>query len=83
MERLRHILWLFILFEVGAILIFLPWLRVWEFNYFLGEYPWLRPILLHPSLRGAITGLGALDLVLAIDLARTLMRPKAARIPGA
>jgi hypothetical protein len=83
MDRLRNILWLFILFEVGAILIFLPWLRVWEFNYFLGEYPSLRPILLHPSLRGAVTGLGALDMALAIDLLRMLMRPKAAQVPSA
>ena len=76
MHRLRSILWLLILFELGVVLVFLPWLQVWESNFFLGEYPILRPILLHPSLRGLITGLGALDIVLAIDLARTLLRIK-------
>jgi hypothetical protein len=76
MHRLRSLLWLLILFELGIVLVFLPWLQVWESNYFLGQYPMLRPYLLHPSLRGAITGLGALDIVLAIDLGRMLFRMK-------
>jgi hypothetical protein len=77
MHRLRNVLWLLILFEFGVVLLFLPWLQVWESNYFLGQYPMLRPYLLHPSLRGAITGLGALDILLAIDWLRVLLRMKA------
>ena len=76
MHRLRNVLWLLILFELGVVLIFLPWLQVWESNYFMGQYPALRPYLLHPSLRGVITGLGALDILLAIDMARMLLRLK-------
>ena len=83
MHRLRSVLWLLILFELGIVLVFLPWLQVWESNYFLGQYPALRPILLHPSLRGAITGLGALDIVLAVDLARMLLRLKATQARNA
>jgi hypothetical protein len=74
MQRLRSVLWLLILFELGVVLVFLPWLQMWESNYFLSQYPLLRPFLLHPSLRGAITGLGALDILLAVDLARMLFR---------
>lgn len=77
MHRLRSVLWLLILFELGVVLVFLPWLQVWDSNYFLGQFPILRPYLLHSSLRGAITGLGALDILLAVDLARTLLRIKA------
>jgi hypothetical protein len=76
MHRLRNLLWLMILFELGIVLAILPWLQAWESNFFLGQYPILRPYLLHPSLRGAITGLGALDIVLAVDLARILFRMK-------
>jgi hypothetical protein len=83
MHRLRSVLWLFILFELGVVLVFLPWLQVWESNYFLSQYPALRPILLHPSLRGVITGVGALDIVLAIDLARALLRMKATQVRSA
>lgn len=82
MLRLRKILWLLILFELGAILVFMPWLQVWESNYFVTQFPGLRPYLLHPSLRGAITGLGALDILLAIDLARVLLRIKATPASG-
>jgi hypothetical protein len=83
MHRLRNILSLLILFELGVVLLLLPWLQVWESNYFLGQYPALRPILLHPSLRGAITGLGALDIFLAVDLARVLLRVKTSQAHGA
>jgi hypothetical protein len=69
MHRLRQVLWLIIIFEVGVILVVLPWLRVWDSNYFLAHYPMLRPYFLHPSFRGAITGLGALDILLAADMA--------------
>jgi hypothetical protein len=72
-----------LLFELGVILLFLPWLPLWESNYFPGHYPALRPYLLHPSLRGAITGLGALDIILAADLMRRRMRAKAAETSNA
>jgi hypothetical protein len=83
MHRLRNVLWMLILFEVGVVLLFLPWLQVWESNYFLGHYPALRPYLLHPSLRGCITGLGALDILLAADLVRQRLRMKPAQTRSA
>lgn len=83
LHRLRSVLWLLILFELGVVLVFLPWLQSWESNFFLGQYPALRPILLHPSLRGVITGLGALDILLAIDMVRTLLRMKATQAHNA
>jgi hypothetical protein len=83
MHRLRQVLWMLVLFELGVVLLFLPWLQVWESNYFLGHYPVLRPYLLHPSLRGAITGLGALDIWLAADLVRQHLRMKATQAHGA
>src|SRR5665213_750537 len=53
-RRLLTVLWMLLLFELGAVLLFLPWLNIWDTNYFLSHYPVLRPLLLHPSLRGAI-----------------------------
>jgi hypothetical protein len=51
-------------------LLFLPWFGLWDRNYFLSYYPSLRPFMLHPSVRGVITGLGALDIVLAAGMLR-------------
>jgi hypothetical protein len=39
-------------------------------NFFLDRYPGLIPVLLHPSVRGAVTGLGALDIFLAASMIR-------------
>jgi hypothetical protein len=57
-------------FLLGVLLILLPWLGFWEHNYFLDKYPELIPLVLHPSLRGAVTGLGVLDVLLAGSMLR-------------
>lgn len=49
----------------GVLLICLPWMRFWEQNIFLDRYPALIPYLLSPYLRGAVTGLGLLDVAIA------------------
>jgi hypothetical protein len=56
---------------MGAILFYLPWTGIWEQNYFLTHFPSLMRILLHPSFRGAVSGLGILDIFLAIRMIGT------------
>ena len=68
--RLIRVLCTLFLFEVGVILLFLPWLSLWERNYFLSHYPSLRPFVLNPSVRGIVTGLGALDILVAAGMLR-------------
>jgi hypothetical protein len=70
MSRLLRVLLALDFFLLGVLLLFLPWLGLWEHNYFLTRYPALIPILLHPSVRGAVSGLGALDIVLAAGVLR-------------
>jgi len=53
---------------MGAVLFYLPWTSVWEKNYFLSHFPSLMRVLLHPSFRGAVSGLGVLDIFLAIHM---------------
>jgi hypothetical protein len=53
---------------MGAVLFYLPWTGVWEQNYFLLHFPSLIPLVLHPSFRGAVSGLGILDIFLAIRM---------------
>ncbi len=65
MHRVLRVLLLLIWFELGVLLVFLPWSGFWERNYFLDRFPTLIPYLLNPYLRGAITGLGLLDMGLA------------------
>ena len=48
--------------EVGLLLIVLPWSRFWDGNYFGAVLPALRPILTNNYVRGAVTGLGVVNL---------------------
>ena len=65
-------------FEMGALLLYLPWSNFWEQNYFLIHFPTLVPFALHPSVRGLVSGLGVLDIFVALGLLRS--RPEAPRV---
>ena len=82
MQRLLYVLWMMILFEMGVILLFLPWLNVWETNFFLSHYPGLEPYLLQPALRGTISGLGAVDVLMAARMLRPRSSSKAPSAPA-
>lgn len=48
--------------ELGVFLVVLPWTSLWEHNYFLLRFPGLSPWLLNHYLRGALSGLGLVDI---------------------
>jgi hypothetical protein len=66
-KALRAIL-IVLCFELGALLLYLPWSTFWERNFFLMHFPSLMPIVLHPSVRGLVSGLGVLDIIVAMGL---------------
>jgi hypothetical protein len=70
MARFLRVLLILIWLELGLLLILLPWTVLWDHNYFLDRFPQLIPILLNPYLRGAISGLGLMDAVLALGAFR-------------
>jgi len=65
MSRSVRILLGLICLEVGVLLVFLPWSPYWDRNFFIQQFPVLAPLLLNPFLRGAVSGLGFLDVFLA------------------
>ncbi len=52
--------------EVGSFLIMLPWLRIWDDNYIIFLYPSLRAIVSSPFLKGAVLGLGIVNLLIGL-----------------
>lgn len=51
-------------------LVVLPWSDFWEANYFASAWPLVRSIVNNNFVRGAITGLGVVNLIVGfIDLA--------------
>ena len=76
-NRFLRVIIVLVLFELGILLIFLPWSsQYWDHNFFLGRYPELIHILLHPAVRGMISGLGILDILVAINLLRGPKTPE-------
>lgn len=55
---------------VGLVLLVAPWTVLWDGNYLLQPLPLLRTILLSPLVRGAVSGLGLVNILIAIDEAR-------------
>ncbi len=68
MNRVFRALLVVLCFEMGALLLYLPWTAFWEQNYFLSHFPPLMHIALHPSFRGIVSGIGVLDIMLAFGL---------------
>jgi len=54
----------FVLFclEIGLVLVFLPWTELWNRNYFFSLAPEWHLVWLSSYLRGAVSGLGLLDI---------------------
>ena len=51
---------------VGVALVFAPWSPLWEANWLLQMWPAARSIVLSGFTRGAVSGLGLVNLVLAL-----------------
>lgn len=62
MRVVMLIFWL----ELGLLLVLVPWSDVWEANYFLYKYPAWALLLNSTFLRGAVSGLGLLNVALAL-----------------
>jgi hypothetical protein len=68
-------LWILCSLLVGAILITVPWTpALWDLNSLIQPHPRLRAILLSPFTRGAVTGLGLVNVLLALhELGRLVL----------
>jgi hypothetical protein len=51
---------------IGVLLVALPWTRIWTENSLLSGSPWLRSFTQSAALRGAVTGLGFINIWLGV-----------------
>jgi len=71
---LRRTLYVAYFLEVGLLLVLLPWSSFWERNYFVSLLPSLLDLLRNNYLRGAVSGLGVVNLLVGFyDLSDLLM----------
>jgi hypothetical protein len=72
--KITILFFILICFEIGLLLVILPWLHSpsWNENYFLVmaadklHWPWLARAIESGYVRGAVTGLGLLNIMLGL-----------------
>jgi hypothetical protein len=64
MNRLLGVAFILFCFEIGLFLIFVPWSTLWETNVLLTYSFALRNFVLNNFVRGAVSGLGVIDVLL-------------------
>ena len=52
--------------EVGLVLVLAPWSAYWDRNYFAETLPVIRAVITNNFVRGAITGLGIINILAAL-----------------
>ena len=65
-QRVWLIIFVVFCVELGMLLVVLPWSPLWNDNYLLLNFPKLRALVQWGFVRGAITGLGVVDIWLGI-----------------
>lgn len=55
-----------LLLEAGLLLILIPWSAFWDRNFFLEAVPALHGVMTNNFVRGAITGLGIVNVFAAL-----------------
>ena len=50
--------------EVGLVLVLVPWSGFWDQNYFAEAFPVLQDVMRNNYVRGAVSGLGIVNLLI-------------------
>jgi hypothetical protein len=67
MSWIWNILYIAYSLEVGIALLYLPWSRSWDNNYILYLYPHLRPLVINSFFKGAVLGLGIVNILIGFN----------------
>jgi hypothetical protein len=64
-QKMGALLFVIFCFEVGVFLLVVPWLDFWERNSLADLLPWLRGYWDNPYFRGALSGLGVINIYIS------------------
>ena len=64
---MRRLLLVVVFFEVGLVLIVVPWSAYWDRNYFAQSLPSMQALITNDFVRGAISGLGVINVSAALS----------------
>jgi hypothetical protein len=80
-HKLGIFLFIIVCFEVGAFLTVFPWTPQWDSNAVANLLPWLRDLWTSSYFRGALSGLGLLNIYISLGEVTRLRKPGGGRPP--
>lgn len=66
MQMLAGLAWIVLCFELGAFLLVYPWMDGWDTNMFATFRPGWQETWMSPWLRGAVSGVGAVNIIISL-----------------
>jgi hypothetical protein len=79
-HKLANLLFIIVCFEVGVFLLVFPWMDYWNNNSIASLAPWMRTIWESTYFRGALSGLGLVNIYISLGEVFRLRRPPADRL---
>ncbi len=64
-SKLLSLVFVIFCFDVGVFLVVFPWLDYWETNSLAAYAPWLADMWGNPYFRGALSGLGLVNIYIS------------------
>jgi hypothetical protein len=77
LHKLGVLLFIIVCFEVGAFLVVFPWTQQWETNALANLTPWVRDVWSNSYFRGALSGLGLVNIYISLAEVVRFRRPSA------
>ena len=78
--KLGMLLFIVVCFEVGVFLLVFPWMQGWSANSIAALAPWMRDVWQSPYFRGALSGLGILNIYISLAEVFRLRRAPADKL---
>jgi hypothetical protein len=71
-----------LLLETGLLLVLVPWSTFWERNYFGDLVPLVQVVITNNFVRGAISGLGLVNIAFALTEVAAVVAARVGDSPG-
>jgi hypothetical protein len=65
-HKLGALLFVIFCFELGVFLIVFPWLDLWDVNWLASFSPAIHRLWMNPYFRGALSGIGVLNVYISL-----------------
>jgi hypothetical protein len=78
---MSRLLLIAVFLEVGVVLTVVPWTQQWDRNYFVETMPLVQVVAGDPYVRGAVSGLGVVNLLAGITELVSLILANRAQEP--